>query len=53
VDKLQGNEREKVSIYRTGEGANFKYSGNGTEQFHEAEAKEIEITKGTSEYEGW
>lgn len=53
VDKLRGNEREKVSSYRTGEGANFKHSGNGKEQFHEAEAKEIEVSKGTSEWEGW
>ncbi len=53
VDKLQGNERVKVDSYRTGDGANFKHSGNGKEQFHEAEAKEIDITKGTSPWEGW
>lgn len=53
VDKLQGNEREKVDTYRSGEGANFKYSGDGKEQLHEAKAKEISVTRGTSEWEGW
>ena len=53
VDKLQGNERKKVSSYRNGEGANFKHSGLGVEQKQFTKAKEIDITKGNSPWEGW
>lgn len=53
VDEKRGNERELVETYRTGEGANFKHSGNGTPQHHLATAKDVKVTKGTSEWEGW
>jgi len=50
VDKLQGNERELVEtkIKKAGDitGGNFKREGSYPD-------KQIDITKGTSEYEGW
>lgn len=45
IDKAAGAERtEVIGHYKTGEGAAFKHSGSGKEQFHEAAAKEIKIT---------
>jgi site-specific DNA-methyltransferase (adenine-specific) len=50
VDKLQGNEREvlETKIKKAGDitGGNFKREGSYPD-------KEIDITKGTSKYEGW
>ena len=50
VDKLQGNEREVVEskIKKAGDitGGNFKREGSYPD-------KQIDITKGTSKYEGW
>ena len=50
VDKLQGNEREHLGkkIKKAGDitGGNFKKGGNYKD-------KEIDITKGNSEWEGW
>ena len=50
VDKLQGNEREHLGkkIKKAGDitGGNFKKGGNYKD-------KEINITKGNSEWEGW
>lgn len=58
IDRAAGVERTKVlSSYRTGEGAAFKYSGNGVEQLHEAKAKEIQRTEAETDeakqYSGW
>ena len=49
VDKLQGNEREKIS--RGGKCGVFAHSGSGVEQ--NIDDYETIITKGTSEWEGW
>jgi DNA modification methylase len=50
VDKLQGNEREvlETKIKKAGDitGGNFKREGSYPD-------KQIDITKGTSKYEGW
>ena len=45
VDKLQGNEREFIGIDDNGCNPNYKCSSE--------DSKHIEITKGTSEWEGW
>jgi len=57
IDKAEGAEREVIGSYRTGEGAAFKHSGNGTPQHHLAKAKEIKITKSATpkakQWDGW
>lgn len=58
IDKAAGAQRTEIlGFYRTGEGAAFKHSGNGTEQFHKAAAKEIKIsapaTDAAKQWQGW
>jgi site-specific DNA-methyltransferase (adenine-specific) len=60
VDKLQGNKREVVGVLENEK--DFRDLGKNTKKIHgldklgvgvSASRKSIEITKGTSEYEGW
>jgi DNA modification methylase len=60
VDKLQGNEREVVGVSENEK--DFRDLGKNTKEIHgldklgvgvSASRKSIDITKGSSEYEGW
>jgi len=50
VDKLQGNERESIGVTPAGKGIK---SGGGNYVGRTEYAEEHDITKGTSEWEGW
>jgi len=50
VDKLQGNEREFIGLTPAGKGIK---SGGGNYVGKKEYAEEHDITKGTSEWEGW
>jgi len=58
VDKLQGNERESVGISKDGSGAqpnklNNHAKGDTGIGYMDGSGKEFQVTKGTSEWEGW
>ena len=55
VDKLQDNEREVVGKYKHPEGGNRNCKANDTGVCYQRDGRdwEKELTKGTSEWEGW
>ena len=53
VDKIQGNKREVVGNSRAGSKDRNGYKGDMAIMPFETETINLDITKGTSEYEGW
>jgi DNA modification methylase len=53
VDKLQGNKREVVGNSRAGSKDRNGYKGDMAIMPFETETIDLDITKGTSEWEGW
>jgi hypothetical protein len=53
VDKLQGNERDVVGTSRAGSKERDGYKGDMAIMPFETETIDLDITKGTSEWEGW
>ncbi len=53
VDKLQGNEREVVGTSRAGSKERDGYKGDMAIMPFETETIDLDVTKGTSEWEGW
>jgi len=53
VDKLQGNERKKVGSGKSGKPESHTSSLNMSQVEHNTFGGEFNVTKGTSEWEGW
>ena len=53
VDKIQGNEREITGTLRAGSKERNGYKGDMAIMPFETETVDLDITKGTSEWEGW